>query len=127
MKRTGQNPKLFRPHSTSSVQVQKINLDHAPTVHHVDKFYHERLASIYNACPIYGYIPKLDAGSGPLGGERAWRHFYDFVCNTRNKPSDVPFDSNKHVLEDLSEAFGLNPSASALDQETVSETDVSQY
>ena len=29
-------------------------------------------------------------------------------------------------MEDLSEAFGLNPSASALDQETVSETNVSQ-
>ena len=28
-------------------------------------------------------------------------------------------------MEDLSEAFGLNPSASALDPETVSETDVS--
>ena len=27
-------------------------------------------------------------------------------------------------MEDLSEALGLNPSASALDQETVSETDV---
>jgi hypothetical protein len=75
----------------------------------VDKFYHERLASIYNSCPIYGYIPKHDPNNKKnTEDESAWRHFYDFVCNIENNTQfNVPYDPNKHNLQDLSEEHKL--------------------
>lgn len=75
----------------------------------VDKFYHERLASIYNSCPIYGYIPKHDPNKNTKNeDESAWLHFYDFICNVENNNQlNVPFDPNKHNLQDLSEEHKL--------------------
>ncbi len=89
-------------------------LPHAETMinkigsgHNVDKFYHERMSSIYNSCPIYGYVPKQDRGSATDGDESTWTHFYDFICNTKNNSLDVPFNTNKHTLQELSEEHKL--------------------
>lgn len=90
-------------------------LPHAETLinkigkgNNIDKFFHERLASMYNSCPVYGYVPKNSSGLAPENDEPAWTHFYDFICNnTQGKPTEVPFDPNKHKLKDLSEEHKL--------------------
>lgn len=73
----------------------------------MDKFFHERLASIYNSCPIYGFIPKHDPNSALNEGESVWRQFHDFICNKISKQVELTFDPNKHVLKDLSEEHKL--------------------
>lgn len=76
----------------------------------VDKFYHERLASIYNSSPIYGYIPQHNNSRvSPSSSEAySWEHVYNFVCNLNSKPFDVPFDAKKHTIQSLSEELKLD-------------------
>lgn len=74
-------------------------LSHAETVinsvgggENVDKLYHQRLASVYSCCPLYGYKPPRKWNENSNDTDKAWRSFYEFVCNFgRNNP--VP--SNK--------------------------------
>jgi len=65
----------------------------------VDKFYHERVASIYNSCPIYGFVPKQSRNSIEM--ESTWNRFYDFICcHNRTKAKTISFDVNRgHVIQ----------------------------
>jgi len=54
----------------------------------VDHFYHERLASVYNCCPIFGYTPKRRWKAEPNDTDYDWNHFYSFVCNINNEFPD---------------------------------------
>lgn len=47
----------------------------------VDRFYHEQLSSIYNCCPIFGFIPLAQSKNTEDCSELSWNHFYKFVCN----------------------------------------------
>ena len=50
----------------------------------VDNFYHERVASVYNMCPVYGYVPLVPASSHEENA--GFKHFYDFICNADRHP-----------------------------------------
>jgi hypothetical protein len=100
-------------------------LPHAETLinkiangNNVDKFYHERMASMYNSCTIYGYVPEdisimhtattTTTGPSPsLKNDSAWRHFFEHICNIQTSTRDVLFDPKKHTLRDLSEEHKL--------------------
>lgn len=47
----------------------------------VDRFYHEQLASTYNCCPIFGFVPMVQTKNAEDCSESSWNHFYNFVCN----------------------------------------------
>jgi hypothetical protein len=49
----------------------------------VDSFYHERVASAYNLCPVYGYVPQVHRNSSDTEfmNEASFKHFYEHVCN----------------------------------------------
>mmetsp|Transcript_2438 Transcript_2438/g.4546 ORF Transcript_2438/g.4546 Transcript_2438/m.4546 type:complete len:528 (-) Transcript_2438:331-1914(-) len=49
----------------------------------VDSFYHERVASVYNLCPVYGYVPQFHRNSSDteFSNEASFKHFYEHVCN----------------------------------------------
>jgi hypothetical protein len=75
----------------------------------VDRFHHEQLASIYNCCPIYGFIPIAQTKNAEDCSESSWNHFYNFVCNldTEDSESNSSFPPN-HLANQLSEEFKLD-------------------
>jgi hypothetical protein len=71
----------------------------------VDSFYHERVASVYNLCPIYGYVPYLhgtNSSDDELMNEASFKHFYEHVCNLeRLKYQEEISFGGKALDEDL--------------------------
>ena len=66
----------------------------------VDNFYHERVASVYNLCPVYGYVPLIPT---TLYEENiGFKHFYDFICNADRKPGRSR-SAQRDALDSLSE------------------------
>lgn len=73
----------------------------------VDNFYHERVASVYNHCPVYGFVPIVDenASKNEFKSEASFKNFYEFICNVdrlkKHKnatPDQLPIDEET-VLE----------------------------
>ena len=52
-------------------------------------------------------MPKNKPGVAIENDDYAWRHFYDFVCNSQNKQIEAPFDPQRHTLSELSEEHKL--------------------
>ena len=57
------------------------------TGRNVDKCHHQRLASIYNCSPIYGYVPPARWKEGGMETLAAWKHFYSYICNISPHPT----------------------------------------
>lgn len=71
----------------------------------VDSFYHERVASVYNNCPIYGYVPQPGnkGRRGESSNDASFKHFYEFVCNADRFSISKP----KHIFDKISEKVQL--------------------
>ncbi len=68
--------RAWLPHAET--MINKVTEDGA----NVDKFYHERLASAYNSCPLYGFVPLVQQGPGTdIQDDANWHEFFAFVCN----------------------------------------------
>ena len=76
----------------------------------VDKLYHQRLASVYSCCPVYGYVPVKKWKENEDDTNAAWKHFYNFVCNNNQNFSTFYSrgDSKKNILDNLSEIHLLD-------------------
>lgn len=101
-------------------------LPHAETLiskvgngNNVDKFYHAQLSSIYNSCPVNGYIPMHKSSSTENENESIWCNFYNFICNEEHHRTAASFDPNKHILQDLSEEHKLEIALKMRQQKSV--------
>jgi len=72
----------------------------------VDSFFHERVSSVYNCCPVYGYVPRKMWKSELGEINESWEHFYSYVCNLKSEDASTgdAQDSQSRSLYDLSEA-----------------------
>ncbi len=69
----------------------------------VDNLYHERVASVYNICPIYGYVPLVPTTRREEN--ESFKHFYDFICNSDRHPG--PRSLQADTFDRLSEEAQL--------------------
>lgn len=66
----------------------------------VDKFYHERVAATYNACPLFGYVPIVrEKDPGNFDDEASFSDFYQLVCNLEDLRQNIA-DTNDGVDEE---------------------------
>lgn len=67
----------------------------------VDNFYHDRVAYVYNHCPVYGFVPIVDENADDFKSEASFKNFYEFICNVdRLRKQDISPSTERSIDEE---------------------------